>query len=387
MYPFENQFKIARWIAEDMMHVIREADKAKLDRWLEESEDNKAVYQEFKADFLAGKGKWPYSSKEVQEQLDRLHKQTKRKPSIYRYWYGYAAMLVLFIGLFGIVRWHVESGREAVTVESKKIQVARGEVKLILSNGREVVLSDTLTTIREEAKALIQVAGQAILYEEENGDIRDERYNTLRVPGGTEYNVRLADGSVVWLNSRTELRYPVQFVGDQRVVYLEGEAYFEVMQDAGKPFVVKTKAGVDVKVLGTKFNISSYSEDADVTTTLVQGSVEVMMPGEKVRIVPDEQLVFNKNEKTYSSRRVDASASYAWKEGMFVFEDQTLEKIMDCLKRWYDMDVFFTNKDLKNYRFSGDLKKYESFEKIVKMIEEVSGVKIKINDKCVTIGI
>ena len=120
--------------------------------------------------------------------------------------------------------------------------------------------------------------------------------------------------------------------------------------------------------------------------TLAEGSVEVIMPEESVRISPDEQLVFNKDNRSFLLREVDASIYSAWKDGLFIFEDQRLEQIMEQLKRWYEMDVFYSGEEVKNYRFTGDLKKYDSFEKIVNMLEEVAGVKIEIKGKCVIIG-
>ena len=143
---------------------------------------------------------------------------------------------------------------------------------------------------------------------------------------------------------------------------------------------------MEVKVLGTCFNIASYKDEEEVVTTLAEGSVEVITAGDSIRIHPDEQVLFNKVSHTLSCRQVDASVYLAWKEGRFIFENQSLEQIMRQLQRWYEMDVFYANDMVRNYRFSGDLKKYDDFGKIVKMIEEVAGLQISIKNKCVVIG-
>ena len=159
-----------------------------------------------------------------------------------------------------------------------------------------------------------------------------------------------------------------------------------VAPDKDRPFTVSTGDDVDVRVLGTKFNVSAYAGDEEIVTTLAEGSVEIVMYGDSTRMQPDEQVVFNKKEKTFYRGEVDASVYSAWKDGKFIFEDQPLERIMERLKRWYDMEVFYANDEVREYRLTGDLKKYENFEQAVRMIEEVADLEVDINNKCVIIS-
>lgn len=378
-------FKISRLVAADLTGSLDDSGRRELDAWLREADENRVIYREIKEKFKKGKREWLYSEKQVEQQLAIFHKyRTKKTARVLGVWWRYVAVAVLLFSVAGILRWQMDGeGRKQSLVP---IEIARGNAMLVLSTGERIALVDTLQTVCGESSADIQVSGQTISYREENKPVQEQVYNTLVVPRAGEFKVELADGTKVWLNALSELRYPVQFAGGQRVVYLKGEGYFEVASDSEKPFVVKTFANVDIKVLGTKFNVSAYENDVDVTTTLAEGSVEVILPNERVRISPDEQLVFNKEENSCLLREVDASIYSAWKNGLFIFEDQRLEQIMEQLKRWYEMDVFYSGEEVRNYRFSGDLKKYDSFEKIVKMLEEVAGVKIDIKGKCVTIG-
>ena len=239
---------------------------------------------------------------------------------------------------------------------------------------------------READLQQVRLDEQGITYQQSDSLEKEEVFNTLIIPKGGEFQIQLADGSRVWLNSETELRYPVNFTAEKRRVFLKGEAYFEVAKNAQIPFVVTTSAGIDVKVLGTKFNVASYENDEQVTTTLAEGSVEVGDEKGSVRLKPEEQALFCKGDRSLRVQKVDVGMYLAWKDGKFIFEEQSLEQIMKQLQRWYEMSVFYTNEEVKQYTFSGDLKKYDDFDKIIRMLEEVSGIKISIKENCVVIG-
>lgn len=386
MDELKRRFEIAQWMAEDFAGVISQERKALLEEWRRESAGNEEEYQGLLQEFRENKGVPTSAEKQkMQQQWEKFAKVHSRRKIGFKRWMVYAASLVLVLGIAGVLRWQM-TGKVGERIP-ENIEIAQSDVMLILSNGRQVAIGkDTVQLLREETAAKIEVAGNTIRYQEEGKPELAEAFNTLLIPKGGEYRIELADGSRVWLNSETEFRYPVNFTGNCRKVYLKGEAYFEVAKDAEKPFVVSTAGEVDVRVLGTHFNVASYQDDEEVVTTLAEGSVEVASGEEAVRIRPNEQIVFNKNSHTFSRRQVDATVYSAWKDGKFIFEDQTLEQIMKQLQRWYEMEVFYASDSVRNYRFSGDLKKYDDFGKIVKMIEEVAGLQISINHKCVVIG-
>ena len=211
-------------------------------------------------------------------------------------------------------------------------------------------------------------------------------FNTLQIPRGGEYFLTLADGTEVWLNAETEIRYPVQFTGNKRVVYLDGEAYFTVAPDKKKPFtVVSTHASVSV--LGTQFNFRAYPDEQDVQTTLVSGSV--IMQSEKykqqIKLVPGEQGVLEKRSANLTKQEVNTYLYTAWKDGRFAFRDARLEDLFNILARWYDLSIFYQSPEAKDIRFTGDLNKTDDFKSILKIIEQNERVTFTVNQHTVFI--
>ena len=212
-----------------------------------------------------------------------------------------------------------------------------------------------------------------------------EHYNQLDIPRKGEYRLVLADGTRVWLNSESSLKYPVAFQGNERKVYLEGEAYFEVSKDEHKPFTVVTGES-SIRVLGTSFNVRAYADEAQLCATLVEGKVRLSHAQQSLILSPDEQGVVTLASGKLEKRKVDASLYTVWKDGRFVFENQTLEEIMNTLSRWYDVKVFYTNEQVKQAMFNGNLKRYDDFDQIVKMLELTGVAHFKINGETIIIS-
>lgn len=209
-------------------------------------------------------------------------------------------------------------------------------------------------------------------------------YNTIIVPRGGEYKLQLADGTLVWLNSDSELRYPVTFGGNHREVRLKGEGFFQVSKQPEKPFRVKVGDMV-VKVLGTSFNVNAYREQENILTTLVSGKVDIQDSAGKSLVImkPDQQADFLHGK--VSVKEVDAAKCTAWVDGKFYFDEMAMEDIMVQLQRWYDIEVFFANEELKSHPFTGVIRRSLTAERIFEIIEKTTQVKFKTNGKCVTI--
>lgn len=278
---------------------------------------------------------------------------------------------------------------EFVKVEDGSEVISPGEVKaeLLLADGSKIRLDgkpcDSLT---EQAGSRITARGAGLEYTG-HGQGNELVYNTLKIPRGGEYTLILGDGTIVYLNSETELRYPVQFVGDERKVELTGEAFFEVRPDEAHPFIVKT-AHSEVKVLGTSFNLRSYPDENRVAATLVSGKVDFITGDrQKVALFPGEQAVLNENGQV-SKKEVDTYLYTAWKDGNFVFYKQSLEEVMRIVARWYDVEIHFIDANQRNVSFTGNVKRYDDFSKIVRMLEmtgnthfEIDGRNIFIREK------
>ena len=217
---------------------------------------------------------------------------------------------------------------------------------------------------------------------EETGDVV---YNKLVVNRGGEYRIVLADGSEVWVNSESELVYPVRFAGEKRVVRLKGEAYFKVQADADHPFVVEAN-GVEVAAVGTEFNVNSRKEKV-VESVLVKGRVEVENGTRQVMLTPNQLVVCDVETSGIVVKEVDVRKYIDWKNGDFVFSDDRLEDVMNKLALWYDCDVVYADAELKEIRLSGDMKRYGEVEEFLHFLKISTGAHFSVKNKTIVVSI
>lgn len=265
-----------------------------------------------------------------------------------------------------------------------------GETKaqLFLSDGRTIALDlNQERELKESGDLLIVNDNSGLKYISDKGvDSKTLVYNELKTPVGGEYSITLSDGTKVWLNAMSEIKYPVAFADNERRVAIKGEVYFDVARDENKPFIVDVDQ-VEVNVLGTHFNIMSYSNEKAIETTLVEGSVKIRSKesDEYVVLSPGNQARYTSSTRQLDVREVDVEQYTAWLNGKFVFEGNTLESIMKQLERWYGIEVFFVNQDLKNYRFTARLQRYDEFSEILSKLELTTNVSFEVNEKTVII--
>jgi len=272
-------------------------------------------------------------------------------------------------------------------VKTEEIKPGSNQAILILDDGSKYDLTSSKNLVLNEGGSEIKSEGTKIQYTENKGARQEIKYNTLSIPRGGEFFLQLSDGTKVWLNSETVLRYPVQFAGNERKVELTGEAFFEVARNEKVPFLVESGEQT-VKVLGTEFNISSYRDNLLISTTLVKGSVEVSIknkPETKQILSPNEQSTINRADAQITKQKVDPYEFIAWKDGRFVFDNQNLYEIMKTLSKWYNIDVVFAREDLKNFRFTGNLQRYSDFGEVLKKIQKTNEVEFLIENKQITI--
>ncbi len=198
----------------------------------------------------------------------------------------------------------------------------------------------------------------------------------------------LEDGTHVWLNADSKLKYPAVFTGKQRRVYLEGEGYFDVAKDSIRPFLVETREQ-NIQVLGTAFNVYAYFGEQMNYTTLVRGKVSVRdkRGGKQWILHPGQQVCMDVTNEECVVREVDVRKEIAWKDGLFVFHGQTLEQIMTKLARWYDITVFFQSEEAKSLLFKGNLPRYSDFQIMLNVLEKSSNVQFNVKDRVVTVSI
>ncbi|WP_316798309.1 FecR family protein [Pedobacter frigidisoli] len=304
----------------------------------------------------------------------------KRSRILNPFFLKYAAAVILISGitlayfLFSVRLTHQNKFPQLVEKQHQKSK----EIVLTLANGSQINLKNgVLATAVQEIGATVK--------SKENGDLdyqalsvkpAQESYNQIDVPAGKQFKITLSDGTKVWLNAVSSVKYPVAFQDAQRVVYLTGEAYFEVSKDKTRPFIVKTKQS-SVEVTGTEFNIMSLPEENDVRTTLLEGSVNVAYANSSVKLIPGEEALSNIPNHTIVKSKADIENAIAWKSGYFIF-NHPLKDVMVTLSRWYGARIILDQK-LEKSTIAGKFSNKRSLLQILTYMGKLKGFSIQVH--------
>lgn len=253
---------------------------------------------------------------------------------------------------------------------------------LTLADGSKLTLDSMSNgTVAVQQGAPLQLQNGRLSYGAMQATASEVTYNTLSTPRGRTFQVVLPDGSKVWLNAASSIRYPTAFQGVDRTVSVTGEVYFEIAANASQPFKVQINAANTVEVLGTQFNINAYTDEAQVTTTLVQGSVRVNSDAQHAVLSPGQQALTTTDGKQAISiaPSVNIAQTLAWKEGLFNFSDMPFDVAVRQLSRWYDIDVEYENGVIPDIKFDGELGRDVSLSKILFFMTRV-GVHYRVED-------
>jgi len=300
-------------------------------------------------------------------------------------WWSWAAAAVVIIAISGSYFLFFNKTNSEIAkrvAQVNKPDVAPGGTKAILtlSGGHQVILgSMARDTILTEGAAIVANANGRLAYNSGTAPTGEIVYNTLATPRGGQYQLTLPDGSQVWLNSESSIKYPTAFIGNDRKVEITGEVYFEVTKDKAKPFKVKLNE-MEVEVLGTHFNVNGYSDETSVKTTLLEGSVKITKGEETEILRPGEQGILENNQIT-KTKDIDLDKIMAWKNGWFEFDQTGLTTIMRQVSRWYDVDITYEG-NLRDDKFGGRISKNLPLSDILKSLEaNGNGVKFKLEGK------
>ncbi|HWI94208.1 MAG TPA: FecR domain-containing protein [Flavisolibacter sp.] len=250
---------------------------------------------------------------------------------------------------------------------------------LKLDDGSSVVLDNASNgNLLQQGNTLVVKNGASISYV--NGNVPDERqvrYNTVETPKGRQFQLVLEDGTKVWLNAASSIRFPVAFVGKQRVVEITGEAYFEVAKNKQKPFQVMYNGSI-IEVLGTHFNVNAYADEETMNTTLLEGSVKIVKGSNQRMIEPGEQAQVHKDGSVHTTSNVNVDEVVAWKNNTFLFDNTDVRKLMRQLSRWYNVDVVFKGATGEPLTLYGTISRTATLSTVLKMLESTGDVKLSI---------
>lgn len=285
--------------------------------------------------------------------------------------------LLISTGLY----WFVVKKEPAINTHNinyTKILPGSNKAILTLANGKNIVLTDARAgDLAQQGDAAISKSKDGeISYHNVNGSSAPV-YNTLATPRGGMYRLVLSDGTLVILNAASSILYPTVFTGKERSVSVHGEVYFEVKHNAAMPFKVRS-GGQTIEVLGTHFNVNAYDEVNHIKTTLLQGAVRVSSRGISKYLAPGEQSDVSRNE--IKVMKVAAEDAIAWKNGLFTFEDESLENIMQNISRWYDVEVSYQDVD-RSMPFGGGVSRFEDVSKVLEKLELTGKVHFKIQGR------
>ena len=327
----------------------------------------------------------------ILEELENSEKTVKVIP-IYKkplFKYAVAASLIAFVSLTFFFKNEDTNETEIKVVETiikPVIEIGTDKATLTLGDGSQIALEKGTSFQRQNTTS----NGEEIVYESGKSKSDIIEYNYLTIPRGGQFSIKLSDGTQVWLNSESKLKYPVKFVEGKlrKVELVYGEAYFAVSPSSahkGAKFMVFNDSQ-EIEVIGTEFNVKAYKDESNVYTTLVEGKVAISIEDRKQHLVPGQQLYLDKTSKTLLIKSVDVYNETAWKDGVFSFENKTLKEMMEVLSRWYDVEVIIENKSIENEEFVGVLRKNQNLKEILTNIKNFGIIKnFEIHDKKVVL--
>lgn len=393
----EEALKIARLINNKLQGDLCEQDQAFLINWIQSSSANQIIYEELmNAENLKEtilhleQYDTEFYGRRIFDQLELPWVETaKQKPGhlsfIKTALFKWAAAACFFFMVgYGGFYWFSHQYHKSTASLVKSIVPGSSKAILTLADGSTVILDSAHhgSIGKQGEVSIVNVQNGLIAYKGASADITPP-LNTMTIPKGGEFQLVLSDGTKVRLNSASSLQYPVAFVGKQREVRLSGEAYFEVAKNKNMPFIVSVN-GMQVRVLGTHFNIKAYPDEKNIRTTLIEGSVKVSDAGKEVLITPGQQAVLNNTDHSLHVRQANLDEVLAWTKGEFLFENTNIQSIMRQVSRWYNAEIIF-DTDLSSIRFSGGMRREQNIQQLLEILETDGRLQFEIKGQSIIV--
>lgn len=364
-----------------------------LQEWLSESENNRHLYERLRSKenihaFIKEHAK--IDSTEAWDKIESKIDDSGRIRLIVLASLKYAAILLIPLLIAGYLFFQRNSqadSSESFNKLTEQIDKLK-ESSLIMADGTIIKLSDASSDnsiVEIDGTRITKDTSQILYTNNSRENQRKIQYNSLITPRSKVFTVTLSDGTKVWLNASSAIKYPTQFSMDTRKVFLTGEAYFEVAKDSSMPFIVST-SDMEVEVSGTSFNVMAYPDDNSFETTLVEGAVMVTIAKQNIALAPGHQITFDRNLKNIEEKEVNTELYVSWKSGKYIFDYENLENVITKLSRWYDIDIAYDESIADDLHFSGTLFKYNDIEQTLNIIELATDVKFEIRENVISVS-
>lgn len=371
-------------IVRKMRGELSKKEEERLEKWRKQSRNNEQLYEKLSLQEYFAEDYARYQAVCPREDWQRILQKIKyKKKRNWRVLVGYAAVFMTALGISCWLWWQNIPVKQEIKMVEQEIVPGTLKAVLKLAGGKQISLDkDSEMNNRLLSQYGISQHDSILSY---STAVAVDEFHTLEVPRGGEYILLLEDGSKIWINAESVLKFPVHFTSDQRKIYLlEGEAYFRIQPDTLRPFRVET-SGLTIEVTGTEFNVMAYSGKQQVETTLAKGSVKMLTDLQQVSLHPGEQGVFSKTDKQVSKKEIDVAYYTSWKDGVFEFKDMPLYEVAQQLGRWYDVEFQFQEERLKHVRFTGAILKNKSLQFILEVIKDTRTVSYRVDGRKITV--
>lgn len=365
---------------------------------VENEENREALTEQLKGHWKKSASVQLHSKKEIEFKFSELMEFAKQDAPVVSIssrpvkskWWLYAAAAI-FISLLSAGAFYFFRNETAPQIAATKTEIkSNGEIApggnkaiLTLANGTSINLTNSPNgTLTVQGSSKVSQSNGILQYNNLNNKNSEMLYNTISTPRGGQYQLILTDGTKVWLNAASSLKYPANFIGNERQVTLTGEAYFEVAHNPGKPFIVKLP-NLEVEVLGTHFNINSYEDETALQATLLEGSIKINQPSGSKLLKPGQQAQVTQSGEIKIIKKVDVESVIAWKNEKFQFVRADIHNIMRQIERWYDVDVEYQANIATH--FGGSISRNVNLSQVLNIMRQTKKVNFKVEGKKVIV--
>jgi len=373
--------------------MLQEGDKATLRKLLDDpryAQELEQIMEEQLAAKAPGDYDYPDVVARIKQEVEAQINAEKEQGRVRRIpvWLRIAAAILILAGSTALLKMFIQQQPRqtpSLAQQSTDRPIAPGGNKatLTLADGSRIRLDSTGKQLIQQGNVTIHQQQGRLQYTTAGG-AENLSYNILSTPAGGQYQLSLPDGSQVWLNASSSLRFPTAFNGRERSVTLTGEAYFEIAQNANSPFTV-TANDVAIEILGTHFNVMAYADEHHLTTTLLQGAVKVHGPGKAVLLKPGQQAQFDHHSKGLQVSAADTESAVAWKNGYFSFSNENIQSAMRKIARWYNVDIEYRG-DVTHKALWGTISKFENINEVLSMLELTGTMHLSIEGRKVIVS-